>query len=62
MPFNLKKLLKNKVHCGHINYTPPEMLDDISENFSDKIDIWALGCCLYFLTSKEDPFDHANSE
>ena len=36
--------------------------DDIRENFSDKIDIWALGCCLYFLSSKEDPFHHLNSE
>jgi serine/threonine protein kinase len=36
--------------------------DDIKENFSEKIDIWALGCCLYFLSSKEDPFHHLNTE
>lgn len=24
---------------------------------SNKIDIWSLGCCLYYLSTKRDPFD-----
>ena len=57
MPYNFKKLLKNKSFCGHLNYSPPEMLNDQSENLTEKVDIWALGCCLYNLSSKKDPFD-----
>jgi len=46
MPFNFKKLLKRDNFCGHINYSAPEMILD-SPYFSNKCDIWALGCCLY---------------
>lgn len=24
---------------------------------SEKVDIWSLGCCLYYLSTKRDPFD-----
>jgi serine/threonine protein kinase len=62
MPYNYKKLLKNDTFCGHLNYSSPEMLQENSELFSPKLDIWAIGCCLYFLTSKKDPFDASSPE
>ena len=62
MPYNYKKLLKNDNFCGHLNYSPPEALVDGCEKITEKVDIWALGCCLYFLTYKKDPFESANSE
>jgi serine/threonine protein kinase len=63
MPYNYKKLLKNDTFCGHLNYSPPEMLlDNCDEEFTEKVDVWALGCCLYFLTYKKDPFESGSSE
>ena len=57
MPYNFNKLLKNETFCGHLNYSPPEMLKVENKGaISEKVDIWALGCCLYFLSSKKDPF------
>ena len=63
MPYNYKKLLKNDTFCGHLNYSPPEMLlDNCDEEFTEKVEVWALGCCLYFLTYKKDPFESGSSE
>jgi NIMA (never in mitosis gene a)-related kinase len=63
MPYNYKKLLKNDTFCGHLNYSPPEMLlDNCDEEFTEKVDVWALGCCLYFLAYKKDPFESGSSE
>ena len=62
MPYNYKKLLKNDTFCGHLNYSPPEMLKGKNEDITEKVDIWALGCCLYFLSAKKDPFDAQNHE
>lgn len=56
MPYNYKKLLKKDNFSGHINYSAPELILE-SLNFSDKVDIWSLGCCLYFLVVKKDPFE-----
>ena len=56
MPYNFKKLLKNESFSGHLNFSPPEMLQDSGAEITEKVDIWALGCSLYFLTSKKDPF------
>ena len=25
--------------------------------FTQKVDVWSLGCCLYYLVVKKDPFD-----
>jgi len=58
MPYNFKKLLKNESFSGHINYSAPEILESGHENnLTDKVDIWSLGCCLYYLCTKRDPFD-----
>lgn len=56
MPYNFKKLLKKENFSGHINYSAPELIME-QMNFSDKVDIWSLGCCLYFLIVKKDPFE-----
>ena len=56
MPYNYKKLLKKENFSGHINYSAPELIME-QMNFSDKVDIWSLGCCLYFLIVKKDPFE-----
>ena len=59
MPYNLKKLVKDEAYTGHLNYTAPELLKDRrGKAMSQKADIWALGCCFYFLLTKSDPFVH----
>ena len=62
MPYNFKKLIKTDTFCGHINYSAPETLSDNASDFTEKVDIWALGCCLYFLSAKKDPFEAHNAE
>lgn len=56
MPFNFKKLLKRDNFSGHLNYSPPEMIQE-KANFTEKVDIWSLGCCIYYIVAKKDPFD-----
>jgi len=61
MPYNFKKLLKNESFSGHLNYSAPEILEHGSEHMlGPKVDIWSLGCCLYYLVTKRDPYDGAN--
>jgi len=61
MPYNFKKLLKNESFSGHLNYSAPEILESGQENnLTSKIDIWSLGCCLYYISTKRDPFDGNN--
>jgi len=63
MPYNFKKLLKNDSFSGHLNYSAPEILESGQDNkLSAKVDIWSLGCCLYYLTTKRDPFDGGNPD
>jgi serine/threonine protein kinase len=57
MPYNLKKLTKDMSYTGHLNYTAPELIKDKhGKALTQKADIWALGCCFYFLLTKSDPF------
>ena len=56
MPYNYKKLLKKENFSGHINYSAPELILE-DTGFDDKVDIWSLGCCLYYLYTKNDPFE-----
>ena len=56
MPYNYKKLLKKDNFCGHVNYSAPELIQE-KVNFTSKVDIWSLGCCLYYLCTKKDPFE-----
>lgn len=56
LPYNFKKLLKRDNFSGHINYSAPELIMEKNQ-FTSKVDVWALGCCLYYLIMKKDPFD-----
>lgn len=56
MPFNFKKLLKRDNFSGHVNYSAPELILE-KIYFSNKVDVWSFGCCIYYLINKKDPFD-----
>jgi serine/threonine protein kinase len=56
MPFNFKKLVKKSNFSGHINYSAPELIMEMPY-FDSKVDIWALGCCIYYFINKKDLFD-----
>ena len=59
LPYNFKKLLKRDNFSGHINYSAPELiLEQVS--FSPKVDVWSIGCCLFYMIMKRDPFDAEN--
>ena len=51
LPYNFKKLLKRDDFSGHINYSAPELIMEKVE-FTNKVDIWALGCSIYFIIHK----------
>lgn len=55
LPYNFKKLTKQRNYCGHINYSAPEFIMK-KKNFCEKVDTWNLGCLLYYLITKRDPF------
>ena len=61
MPYNYKKMLRSALFTGHLNYTAPELLE-FPEKLSDKADIWALGCCFFYLKTKQDPFICASKD
>jgi serine/threonine protein kinase len=56
LPYNFKKLLKRDNFSGHINYSAPELILE-KPIFTPKVDVWSLGCSLYYLVIKKDPFD-----
>lgn len=48
---------KKKEKVGSINYIAPEMLiDDENAEYNCKIDVWALGVCLYNMLVGKQPF------
>lgn len=65
LPYNFKKLLKSPCFSGHVNYSAPEIIyaeanseEEAGEDlFTEKADIWSLGCCLFYLVTKTDPFE-----
>jgi serine/threonine protein kinase len=75
LPYNFKKLLKCTNYSGHVNYSAPEIISEESSNattplenddfvgegnFTEKAETWSLGCCLYYLVTKMDPFEGAS--
>ena len=56
MPFNFKKLLKRHNFAGHVNYSAPELILE-KNHFTNRVDVWSFGCCIYYLITKRDPFD-----
>ena len=61
MPYNFKKLIRGPNYTGHLDMTAPELLIN-TESISKAADIWALGCCLYFIVTKRDPFYSENQK
>ena len=66
LPYNFKKLLKGENFAGHLTFSAPELLTkptSFSTNGSNQVtqavDIWSLGCCLYYFVVKKDPFEGA---
>jgi len=63
LPYNFKKLLKGENFAGHLTFSAPELLakpsqyDSGSNKVSQAVDIWSLGCCLYYFVVKKDPFE-----
>ena len=55
LPYNFKKLLKNPNYSGHVSYSAPELISE-EKGFSFNTDTWSLGCVLYYLVTKQDPF------
>ena len=57
--FGISKQLKNTIHGysfgGTFNYTSPEILQKIP--FTNKIDIWSLGCILYEILELQKCFE-----
>lgn len=56
LPYNFKKLLKKPNYSGHVNYSAPEFIYERND-FKENSDTWSLGCCLYYLVTKQDPFE-----
>jgi len=61
LPYNFKKLIKRDNFSGHINYSAPELILE-TPYFSSKVDIWSLGCLLYYIISKKDPFEGSSPQ
>ena len=55
LPYNFKKLMKNMNYSGHVSYSAPELITE-GQNFGVNSDTWSLGCCLYYIVTKQDPF------
>jgi NIMA (never in mitosis gene a)-related kinase 1/4/5 len=45
---------------GTAFYETPEQIK--GQPFDFKIDIWALGCVMYYMACKKAPFDHKSSK
>jgi serine/threonine protein kinase len=55
LPYNFKKLMKSSNFSGHISYSAPELISE-GQQFESNSDTWSLGCCLYYIVTKQDPF------
>jgi len=55
LPYNFKKLVKNQNYSGHVSYSAPELINEV-QKIDCNSDTWSLGCCLYYLATKNDPF------
>jgi len=59
MDFGLSKILgpfeKAKESCGTLSYIAPEII--LRKPYNSQVDIWSLGVLIYYILSKELPFD-----
>mmetsp|Transcript_7412 Transcript_7412/g.8958 ORF Transcript_7412/g.8958 Transcript_7412/m.8958 type:complete len:195 (-) Transcript_7412:2015-2599(-) len=68
LPYNYLKLLKGKNFAGHLPFSAPELLSKQpsydgsggATQVTTAVDVWSLGCCLYYFVVKKDPFEGAN--
>jgi len=47
---------------GTIAYMAPEVLDDAIDSYTDKCDVWSIGCIAYILLCGEMPFKEQNQK
>ena len=67
LPYNYLKLLKGKSFAGHLPFSAPELLTkqtsfENNAQVTTAVDVWSLGCCLYYFVVKKDPFEGANQD
>ena len=68
LPYNFLKLLKGKNFAGHLPFSAPELLlkqtqfESNQAQVTTAVDIWSLGCCLYYFVVKKDPFEGTNKD
>lgn len=55
LPYNFKKVMQSFNYSGHVSYSAPELITD-GKDFDINSDTWSLGCCLYYIVTKQDPF------
>ncbi|CAH0563333.1 unnamed protein product [Brassicogethes aeneus] len=46
--------------CGTMCYVAPEIIDDRYKEYDNQCDIWSLGVILYYMMSKEFPFNSSD--
>ena len=56
LPYNFKRLMSSETDTGHLCYTAPELLTSQRHEIDFNSDTWSLGCCLYYIVTKQDPF------
>ena len=63
MDFGLSKILgpfeKAKESCGTLSYIAPEII--LRKPYNSQVDVWSLGVLVYYILSKELPFDLPNN-
>ena len=60
LPYNFKNIMKSESTTGNLSYTAPELINE-GQKCDFNLDTWSLGCCLYYMVTKKDPFIGLNS-
>lgn len=58
--FGLSKVTEDndlmRTTCGTLTYMAPEVLDNQIPEYDRQVDVWSLGVILFYMLSKELPF------
>lgn len=54
--FATSTLTRSEVNCGTPNYMSPELYDKACNYTADKVDVWAVGVCAFYLVEGGYPF------